>query len=424
MTAPAAAPSRLLWPVVRVASGNFLEMYDFQVFGYYAAPIARSFFPGGSEFAGLMLSLATFGAGFLMRPLGAIALGAYVDHRGRRAGLLLTLSLMAIGTFSIACTPSYATLGIFAPLLVLAGRLVQGLSAGVENGGVSVYLSEIAPPGRKGFFVAWQTASQQVGVMFTAALGLALTSRLSSAAMNTWGWRIPFLIGCAIIPLVFLLRRSLEETPEFQRKQPPATREILRTLAAHWTLVVRGTMLTVMTTVSFYMITAYTPTFGNAVLHLAPRNNMIVTLCVGASNFFWIPVAGALSDRIGRRPMLITVTVAALMTVYPGFLWLAAAPSFARLMALELWLSFLFGCYNGPMIALLTEIMPPAIRTAGFSLSYSCATAFFGGFTPAISTYLIQATGSRAVPGLWLSFAAACGLIATILTRNCPRNAH
>ena len=418
MCAPAVAKTRLVWPVVRVASGNFLEMYDFQVFGYYAAAIAHTFFPGGSEFASLMLSLATFGAGFLMRPLGAIVLGAYVDHRGRRDGLLLTLGLMAIGTFSIAVTPSYAAIGIVAPLLVLAGRLVQGLSAGVENGGVSVYLSEIATPGRKGFFVSWQTASQQVGVMFTAALGLALTANLSAAQMDQWGWRIPFLIGCAIIPLVFILRRSLEETPEFQRKRPPAPREIFRTLAAHWTLVLRGMLLTIMTTVSFYMITAYTPTFGSAVLHFAPRDNMIVTLCVGASNFFWIPISGALSDRIGRRPVLIAVTVAALLTVYPAFLWLAAAPSFARLMALELWLSFLFGAYNGPMVTFLTEIMPPNIRTAGFSLSYSCATAFFGGFTPAISTYLIHITGSRAVPGLWLSFAAACGLTATLVTKS------
>lgn len=175
-------------------------------------------------------------------------------------------------------------------------------------------------------------------------------------------------------------------------------------------------MLTVFTTVSFYMITAYTPTFGSSALHLPARDNMIVTLCVGASNFFWIPIMGTLSDKTGRRPMLIVITVLALATAYPAFSWLAVAPSFARLMAVELWLSFLFGSYNGPMVTFLTEIMPANIRTAGFSLSYSCATAFFGGFTPAISTYLIHATGNRAMPGVWLSFAAICGLTATILT--------
>src|SRR5450631_1807932 len=204
----AAQPTRALtfWPVVRVASGNFLEMYDFQVFGYYAAEIGRAFFPSGNEFASLMLSLMTFGAGFLMRPIGAIVLGTYIDHRGRRDGLLLTLGLMAIGTVSIACTPSYASIGLIAPLLVVVGRLVQGFSTGVEAGGVSVYLSEIAPPGHKGFYVSWQAASQQVAVMFAAVVGLGLTSRLTGDQMTSWGWRVPLLIGCLIIPMLFLLR--------------------------------------------------------------------------------------------------------------------------------------------------------------------------------------------------------------------------
>jgi MFS family permease len=413
----AVQPTRAtLWPVVRVASGNFLEMYDFQVFGYYAAAIARTFFPSGNEFASLMLSLMTFGAGFLMRPLGAIVLGAYIDHRGRRNGLLLTLGLMAIGTISIACTPSYGSIGLIAPLLVVAGRLVQGLSAGVEVGGVSVYLFEVATPGHKGFYVSWQAASQQVAVMFAAVLGLGLTLRLTGDQITRWGWRIPLLVGCAIIPLLFLLRRSLKETPEFlERKHHPSPRHILRTLARCWRLVVLGTLLTIMNTVCFYMITAYTPTFGGAVLHLAARDNMIVTLCVGASNFLWLPIMGAVSDRIGRRPMLGFVSVLALLTAYPALSWLVAAPSFSRLMAVELWFSFLFASYNGALIVFLTEVMPTDVRTAGFSLVHSSATAIFGGFTPAISTYLIHATGNRAIPGLWLSFAAICGLIATML---------
>jgi MFS family permease len=413
-----AQPTRPLtfWPVIRVASGNFLEMYDFQVFGYYAAAIARTFFPSGSEFASLMLSLMTFGAGFLMRPIGAIMLGAYIDHRGRRNGLLLTLGLMAIGTVSIACTPSYASIGLIAPLLVVAGRLVQGLSAGVEAGGVSVYLFEVATPGHKGFYVSWQAASQQVAVMFAAVLGLGLTLRLTGDQITRWAWRIPLLVGCAIIPLLFLLRRSLKETPEFlERKHHPSPRHILRTLARCWRLVVLGTLLTIMNTVCFYMITAYTPTFGGAVLHLAARDNMIVTLCIGASNFLWLPIMGVVSDRIGRRPMLGSVSVLALLTAYPALSWLVAAPSFSRLMAVELWFSFLFASYNGALIVFLTEIMPTDVRTAGFSLVHSGATAIFGGFTPAISTYLIHATGNRAIPGLWLSFAAICGLIATML---------
>jgi len=401
--------------VVRVASGNFLEMYDFMVFGYYATYIGRTFFPAGSEFTKLMLSLMTFGAGFLMRPLGAIVLGAYTDHHGRRAGLLLTLALMAVGITSIACMPGYAAIGIAAPLLVLCGRLLQGFSAGVELGSVSVYLSEIATPGHKGFYVSWQSASQQVAVMCAASLGVLLNLRLSAQQMEQWGWRVPLAVGCAIIPLLFLLRRSLQETGEFiARKVRPSTREVVRSLAANWPVVLIGTMLTTMTTVSFYLITAYTPTYGSTALGLASADNLVVTLCVGASNLFWLPVMGALSDRIGRRPLLLACTVLALVTAYPAMHWLVGAPSFARLLTVELWLSFVYGSYNGAMVVALTEIMPAEVRTAGFSLAYSLATAIFGGFTPAISTYLIHVTGNRAAPGLWLSFAAACGLVAAL----------
>lgn len=402
--------------VVRVAAGNCLEMYDFQVFGYYAIPIAATFFPTRNEYASLLASLTTFGAGFLMRPLGGLVLGAYIDRRGRRQGLLLTLSLMAVGTLSIACTPSFTSIGLLAPLVVLLGRLVQGLSAGAENGGVSVYLSEIASSGRKGFYVSWQTASQQVGVIGAALLGLLLTTRIPKPAMVQWGWRIPLLVGCSIIPLLFLLRRSLEETRTFvETRHHPTLRQVLRTLAAHWQIVLLGSMLVTPTTVLYYMITAYTPTFGSAVLHLAYSETMLVTLCVGASNFVWLPVMGSLSDRLGRRPMLAAVTALALITAYPALSWLTHSPSFPKLLAAELWLSFLFGSYTGAMVVFLTEIMPADVRTAGFSFAYSCATAAFGGFTPAICTFLIHATGNRAVPGLWVSFAAVCGLTASVL---------
>jgi metabolite-proton symporter len=411
-----------VWCVVRVSSGNFLEMYDFMVFGYYATAIGNAFFPSGNPFLSLMLSLMTFGAGFLMRPLGAIVLGAYTDHHGRRAGLILTLTLMSVGIFSIACTPGYATIGLLAPLLVLIGRLLQGFSAGLELGGVSVYLSEIATPGHKGFYVSWQSGSQQVAVMFAALVGVVLSSFLPPEKMTAWGWRVPLLLGCAIIPFLFWLRRSLQETDEFvARKHRPSTSEILRSLMANWRLVVIGIMMVTMTTVSFYMITAYTPTFGSSVLRLASVESLIVTLCVGASNLFWLPVMGALSDRIGRRPLLFVCTVLMLLTAYPAMLWLVREPSFTRLLAVELWLSFIYGSYNGAMVVFLTEIMPVDVRTTGFALAYSLATAIFGGFTPAISTYLIHVTGNRAVPGLWLSFAAACGLLATLLVG--PQNA-
>ena len=406
------------WSVLRVSSGNFLEMYDFMVFGYYATAIGKAFFPSSNPFLSLMLSLATFGAGFLMRPLGAIVLGAYADRHGRRAGLLLTLGLMSAGIVSIACMPSYASIGLVAPLLVLTGRLLQGFSAGMELGGVSVYLSEIATPGHKGFYVSWQSGSQQVAVMFAALVGVVLSAKLPPAKMAAWGWRVPLLLGCAIIPFLFILRRSLQETDEFiARKHRPDPSEILRSLVANSGIVLIGTMMVTMTTVSFYMITAYTPTFGSNVLHLASMDSLIVTLCVGASNLFWLPIMGALSDRIGRRPLLFACTLLMLFTAYPAMLWLVREPSFTRLLIVELWLSFLYGSYNGAMVVFLTEIMPTEVRTTGFALAYSLATAIFGGFTPALSTYLIHISGNRAIPGLWLSFAAILGLFATLFCK-------
>ncbi|MCD5977262.1 Major facilitator transporter [Pseudomonas savastanoi pv. glycinea] len=402
--------------IFRVVSGNFLEMFDFMVYGFYATAIAKTFFPTDSAFASLMLSLATFGAGFLMRPLGAIFLGAYIDRHGRKKGLVVTLAMMAMGTVLIACVPGYATLGVAAPLLVLLGRLLQGFSAGVELGGVSVYLAEISTPGRKGFFVSWQSASQQAAVVFAGLLGVALNHWLSPEEMGEWGWRVPFLIGCLIVPVIFVIRRSMEETPEFEaRTHRPTLKEVVRSIGQNFGLVLGGMALVIMTTVSFYLITAYTPTFGKNELHLSDLDSLIVTVFVGISNFIWLPVMGALSDRIGRKPLLVAATVLAIATAYPALSWLVANPSFGNLLMVELWLSFLYGSYNGAMVVALTEIMPVEVRTTGFSLAYSLATATFGGFTPAACTYLIHALDNKAAPGIWLTGAAILGLVATLV---------
>src|SRR5262249_20995864 len=380
-------PSKKIGDVARVSTGNFLEMYDFMVFGYYAAAIGRAFFPTQNEYASLMLSFMTFGTGYLMRPLGAIFLGAYIDHHGRRKGLLLTLALMAVGTLSIGIMPGYETIGLFAPLLVVVGRLIQGLSAGVEIGGVSVYLSEIATPGRRGFFVAWQSASQQVAVIFAALIGLILSTNLRPEQMAGWGWRVPLLVGSMLIPFLLFLRRSLTETDAFKsRTHRPSASEIWRTVLTNWRLMILGMMLTTTTTVTFYLITAYMPTYGSSVLHLTSTSSMLVTLFVGLSNFFWLPVMGALSDRLGRRPLLLLFSTLALLTPYPVLLWLVSAPSFVRLLMAALWLSMIFGGYNGSMVVFLAEVMPEKVRVSGFSFAYSLATGIFGGFTPALST--------------------------------------
>jgi MFS transporter, MHS family, citrate/tricarballylate:H+ symporter len=399
--------------VLRVTSGNFLEMFDFFLSGVYASYIAKAFFPLENEYASLLLTFVAFGAGFMMRPLGAIILGAYVDRIGRRKGLIVTLSIMAAGTVLIAFVPSYATIGLFAPLLVLIGRLLQGFSAGVELGGVSVYLSEMATPGRKGFYASWQSASQQAAIIVSAALGFALNAWLSPAQLDDWGWRIPFFIGCMIVPFVFVIRRSLQETDEFlARKHHPTPREIYRSVLANWSIVLAGMMMVIMTTVSFYLITVYTPTFGKSVLKLSAADSLIVTFCVGISNFIWLPIMGALSDRIGRRPILIAFSTLAFFTAYPALSWLVEGPTFTKMMMVELWLSFIYASYNGAMIVALTEVMPIGVRTSGFSLAYSLATTF-GGFTAAICTWLIATTGDNASPGYWMSVAALSGLAGT-----------
>ncbi|HCI4556650.1 MFS transporter [Klebsiella quasipneumoniae] len=403
-----------LGAILRVTSGNFLEQFDFFLFGFYATYIAHTFFPASSEFASLMMTFAVFGAGFLMRPIGAIVLGAYIDKVGRRKGLIVTLSIMATGTFLIVLIPSYQTIGLWAPLLVLIGRLLQGFSAGAELGGVSVYLAEIATPGCKGFYTSWQSGSQQVAIMVAAAMGFALNAVLEQSAISDWGWRIPFLFGCLIVPFIFVLRRKLEETQEFTaRRHHLAMRQVFATLLANWQVVIAGMMMVAMTTTAFYLITVYAPTFGKKVLMLSASDSLLVTLLVAISNFFWLPVGGALSDRFGRRPVLIAMTLLALATAWPALTMLANAPSFLMMLSVLLWLSFIYGMYNGAMIPALTEIMPAEVRVAGFSLAYSLATAVFGGFTPVISTALIEYTGDKASPGYWMSFAAVCGLLAT-----------
>jgi MFS family permease len=403
--------------VFRVASGNFLEMYDFMIFGYFSAAIGRAYFPASSEFASLMFSMTTFAVGFMVRPLGAIFLGAYIDHIGRRKGLLLTLALMSVGTLTIALVPGYETIGLFAPIVVVLGRLCQGFSAGVELGGVSVYLSEVATPGHKGFYVSWQSGSQQVAVVFAGVLGYALSNLMPPDQLQAWGWRIPLIVGCLIIPFIYMIRRTLQETEEFAaRKHHPTPAEIYASMLTHWRIVLTGVAMVLMTTVSFYTITAYTPTFGKNILKLSQSDALLVTLCVGVSNLIWLPLMGSLSDRVGRRPLLLFFAGIAILTAYPAMAWLVDEPSFARLLTVELWLSFIYAGYNGAMVVHLTEIVPVAVRTAGFSLAYSLATTI-GGSTPAIVTYLIHETGNRAMPGAWLSVAAAIAFVTAWITR-------
>jgi MHS family citrate/tricarballylate:H+ symporter-like MFS transporter len=274
----------------------------------------------------------------------------------------------------------------------------------------------MATPGNKGFYTSWQSASQQVSIVIAAVLGYGINLWMAPDEINAWGWRIPFFVGCAIVPVIFILRRSLLETEEFKaRKHHPTTQELFHSVAENWSVVLQGMLLVAMTTSTFYLITVYTPTFGKNVLKLSSADALIVTFCVAISNFCLLPIGGALSDRIGRRPILLGITILAMLTTYPALSWLTAAPDFSRMLIVLLYFSVFFGIYNGAMIAALTEVMPVQVRVAGFSLAYSLATALFGGMTPVISTFLIEKTGDKAAPAIWMSLAALCGLIGTVL---------
>ncbi|HEX3484439.1 MAG TPA: tricarballylate/proton symporter TcuC [Micropepsaceae bacterium] len=405
--------------VIRAASGNFLELYDFLVYIYFASYIAKAYFPAQTEFMSLMLALGTYGVASFARPFGAVILGSYMDRKGRRKGLILTLTLMAVGTVSVAITPSYAAIGILAPIVITLGRLIQGFSLGVEAGGVNVYLAEIATPGNRGFYCAWQGSSQALGVMAATALGVLLTATLSMEQMGSFGWRIPLIVGCAIVPILFWLRRGLQETEVFEHStHARSTREILRILGEHWALVVIGVMMTILNTTTFYFVNGYTPTFGTAALHLAPLGNFTVALVVGTASFLMLPAFGALSDRIGRWPLIIGSPLLVLATAYPAMSWLVAAPSFLRLLLVEMWLAVLYAMYAGTLVPLLAELMPAKVRSSGYAIIISLANGIFGTFTPAISQLLIQLTGNRASPALWLSAAAAVSLLAALMARR------
>ena len=414
LTQPPQIKSRL-GAILRATSGNFLEQFDFFLFGFYASAISRAFFPPGNETTALLLTFTTFWLGALMRPVGAIVLGAYIDRIGRRQGLIVTLAIMAMGTVFIAVCPSYATIGIAAPIFVLVGRLLQGFSAGVELGGVSVYLFEISTPGNKGFYTSFQSASQQVAIFAAAIIGFALSESMGADTIAAWGWRIPFFIGCLIIPFIFVLRRTLEETPVFlAMKRHPTASEVFSSAALNWKIILLGMLMVAMTTVTFYFVTVYTPTFGKTVLKLTTRDALLVTLCVAITNFIWLPVGGAISDRIGRRPVLLAIAGLSLVTAYPMLSWLVVEPTFPKMLIVELAFSFYFGVYNGAMVAALTEVVPAHVRTTCFSLAFSLAAALFGTFTPLAATWLIDSTGDKAAPGFWLMFAAASGIVATL----------
>jgi len=397
--------------VVAAAIGNGMEIYDFTVYSFFAATIGRLFFPAHSALASLLLSFATFGAGFVMRPLGAMLIGSYADRRGRKPALTLTIALMTAGTALIAFTPGYATIGVAGTVLLVVGRLLQGLSAGGEVGAASALLLESATAGRRCFLVSWQGATQGAAALLGALVGASLSMTLSAEALGSWGWRVPFMLGLLIAPVGVYLRRHLDETHVDAASEPDTG--LVATLRAHGRTVLLGMFLIAGTTVSMYLIVFYMPTYLVTALHLPTTTAFIAACVAGATMLVMSPLFGALADRYQlRKSMMVTPSALAMLLAYPAFSWLIAMPSLATAAIVVGVGVTLMSVGGGAGGALVMEAFPRRHRATGMSVMYSLSVTIFGGFSPLIVTWLIGRTGSPLAPAFYLIAAQAISLLA------------
>jgi len=404
------------WRVVVAASiGNALEWFDLVVYGFFAVTISKLFFPAGNDTVSLLFTLGSFGVSFFMRPLGAVVLGAYADRAGRKAALTLSILLMMAGTLIIATLPTYQTLGVAAPLILVAARLMQGFSAGGEFGSATAYLAEHVP-GRRGFFASWQIASQGLTTLLAAVFGVVLTGQLTPEQMTSWGWRVPFLFGLLIGPVAWYIRRKLDETPEFLAAETTTT-PVRDTFASQKVRLVIAMGIVVLGTVSTYLV-LFMPTYGVKQLGLPPSVSFAAILLVGVIQLVFAPVVGHLSDRHGRTGIMLTSAVLLLVLIYPAFAWLVAHPTFGNLMVMQIVFGFLMTGYFGALPGLLSEIFPVQTRTTGMSLAYNIAVTIFGGFGPFIIAWLISASGMKTAPSFYVMFAAVISLIALLAARR------
>lgn len=326
----------------------------------------------------------------------------------------MALTLMSIGILCVAMTPTYASIGIAAPIIVILGRLLQGFSAGAELGGVVVYLAEISPPNRRAFYTCWQVGSQQFAVMAASIIGLVLLYNMSTEDLHDCGWRVPLLIGCAVIPLMFWLRSNLQETEVFAKKKTtPTVKEICASLVTGWRTIVVCMGMVAMATVTAQTVTTYAPTFIKS-LNLGENVGFITLFFVGLSILFWLPITAMIADRVNRKTMLIVVTLTGALTAWPMLSWLAADPTVLKFVVFELWFSFMYACYSSVQVAAMVELVPAHARTAGYSFAQAVAAAVLGGLTPAICTWLNHTFNSNAMVGVWLGFNAVLSLLAAL----------
>jgi MFS transporter, MHS family, proline/betaine transporter len=370
--------------IVAVSLGNALEWYDISSYGFFAVYVAKAFFPNEDATVSLLLTFGTFGLAFLVRPIGGLVLGAYADRHGRKASLMISIVLMTIGTLAIAVMPTYGTIGILAPIAVLIARLLQGFSAGGEFGSSTAFLVEHLPE-RRGFIASWQFASQGLGQVLSSAFGVGLISWMTPADMGSWGWRIPFFFGVLVGPVGIYIRNHLEDAtapPAAKRDSP------IRVVFLHQKLrVILGIGALAVSTAVNYLI-VFMPTYVVKTLNLSPIVGYEATLAGAIAVTLLTPMAGIVSDRIGRTTHMIAINLLLLLSITPAFLLLTRTPTPAIIILSVLWLATLKALYFGPLAALMSELLPAATRATGLGLGYNIGVTVFGGMGPVTMTWL------------------------------------
>jgi MHS family proline/betaine transporter-like MFS transporter len=399
--------------------GNTLEWFDFTVYGLFSIYIAKAFFPADSELASLLLTLATYGVGFVLRPVGAIVLGQYADRAGRRAALTLIILLMLLGSAMIAFAPTYAQIGPLAPLIIVAARLIQGFSVGGEMGGATAYLIEIAPANRRGFYASWQYAGQAGAALGGGLLAFVLTRSIGPATLYDWGWRVPFILGLSIGPVGLYLRSRIPESPAFLAEARSARAPLAVLWQAHKTGLFRAFCLTIQLTACTYLIVIYMPTYAIHALGVAPDAAFIASSTASFLYLVMNPVAGRISDSIGRPRQLLASGLALALLVYPAFLLITSDHSVWVLASVQGLMALALAMYTGPAAALVGEMFPPAVRSTGLSLSYNIAVPIFGGFAPYFVTRFDS--GDHLSPAYYM-MACAIPTIATLLWMRAARD--
>ena len=410
--APARASSHLYRVIAAGSIGNALEWFDILVYGYFAVTLSQIFFPKGDDKVALLLTLGTFGVSYLVRPLGAIVLGAYADRAGRKASLMLSILLMVIGTLMMAIMPSYGAIGILAPIGVLVARLIQGFSVGGEFGSATSFLVEHGPE-RKGFLASWQWAGQGLAALLASGFGVVLTTALAPQELQSWGWRVPFLFGLLIGPVGFYIRRHVAETPEFLRAKITAT-PVRDVVVRQWDRLLLAIGAVVVSTSSNYLI-LYMPTYAIKELGLPQSTGFIATLIGAAILTIGAPFVGHWSDKLGRVRIMLAMTALFVVSAYPVFAFLVHEASLTAIVLVVSWMSLLKAGYSGALPAFMAELFPTQTRVTGMALSYNIGVPVFGGFAPFIATWLIAVTGTSLAPSFYLVFAALVSLAALVI---------